>query len=127
LHLPYVLRPLGFLDAHDPSGTPAVLVVEIGVPLAQLLVEARATGQMDMTELKAVTRVVNQLLRFIIAGDERNFMHKDLKMDNIYVRNTHDLDLVQLAVGDFGGAQRGESKEDGKVVYRAGVYTWHQT
>lgn len=31
LHLPYVLRPLGFLDAHDPSGTPAVLVVEIGV------------------------------------------------------------------------------------------------
>lgn len=31
LHLPYVLRPLGYLDAHDPSGTPAVLVVEIGV------------------------------------------------------------------------------------------------
>ena len=31
LHLPYVLRPLGYLDSHDPSGTPAVLVVEIGV------------------------------------------------------------------------------------------------
>lgn len=40
-------------------------------------------------------------------------MHKDLKMDNIYAVNTNDLELVDLAIGDFGGAQKGEEKVSG--------------
>ena len=29
--LPHVLRPLGFLAAHDPTGTPAMLVLEVAL------------------------------------------------------------------------------------------------
>lgn len=29
--LDYVIKPLGFLPAHDSTGTPAMLVMEIGV------------------------------------------------------------------------------------------------
>lgn len=49
-----------------------------------------------------------QLLRFIVAGDTVNIMHKDIKMDNVFVVNTHDTESATLAVGDFGAAQRGE-------------------
>lgn len=37
-----------------------------------------------------------------------NLMHKDIKMENMFVTNVHDLDRASLAVGDFGGAQMGE-------------------
>lgn len=50
-----------------------------------------------------------QLLRFIVSGDLVNLMHKDIKLDNIFVVNTHDTESATLAVGDFGAAQRGES------------------
>lgn len=45
-----------------------------------------------------------------------NFMHKDLKMDNIYAKHTHDLELVHLAIGDFGGAQKGQEKVSGRSL-----------
>lgn len=35
-------------------------------------------------------------------------MHKDIKMENMYVTRVHDLEQATLAVGDFGGAQIGE-------------------
>lgn len=31
VELDYVLKPYGFLAAHEPSDTPAILVMEIGV------------------------------------------------------------------------------------------------
>lgn len=34
-------------------------------------------------------------------------MHRDLKMSNVFVAQAHDLDLAELAVGDFGAAQEG--------------------
>lgn len=49
-----------------------------------------------------------QLLRFIVSGDSVNFMHKDIKMGNVFVVNTHDTESATLAVGDFGAAQQGE-------------------
>lgn len=35
-------------------------------------------------------------------------MHKDIKTQNTFVANAHDLDRAELALGDFGAAQRGE-------------------
>lgn len=49
-----------------------------------------------------------QLLRFIVDGDSVNIMHKDIKMGNVFVVDTHDTESVTLAVGDFGAAQQGE-------------------
>lgn len=48
-----------------------------------------------------------KLLRFIVAADAVNLMHKDIKLENIFVSNAHNLELAGLAVGDFGGAQNG--------------------
>lgn len=31
LHLDNIIEPLGFLDAHDPTSNPAMLVMEIGL------------------------------------------------------------------------------------------------
>lgn len=35
-------------------------------------------------------------------------MHKDIKMQNMFVVNAEDLESAELAVGDFGAAQWGE-------------------
>lgn len=48
-----------------------------------------------------------KLLRFIVAADATNLMHKDIKLENIFVSNAHDLEQAELSVGDFGGAQNG--------------------
>lgn len=35
-------------------------------------------------------------------------MHKDMKIENLFVRNADDPEIAELAVGDFGATQRGE-------------------
>ena len=42
-----------------------------------------------------------------MSGDSINLMHKDIKMQNMFVVNAHNLEMATLAVGDFGAAQRG--------------------
>lgn len=49
-----------------------------------------------------------QLLQFIISADTINLLHRDIKMKNMFVVQSYNLELVRLAVGDFGAAQRGE-------------------
>lgn len=43
-------------------------------------------------------------------------MHGDIKVWNLYVVNAGDLDLAELAVGDFGAAQLGEKTVRGYEV-----------
>lgn len=50
----------------------------------------------------------SKLLEFVVAGDAENLMHRDIKMQNMFVAKAHDLDRAELAVGDFGAAQRGD-------------------
>lgn len=67
-----------------------------------------------------------KLLRFIVAGDATKLMHKDIKLENIFVSNAHDLELAELAVGDFGGAQNGiamVSQIERKNKKRSASYT----
>lgn len=42
-----------------------------------------------------------------MSGDSINMMHRDMKIQNIFVTNATNLELAELAVGDFGGAQHG--------------------
>lgn len=35
-------------------------------------------------------------------------MHRGMKMQNIYVRHAENLDIAELAVSNFRGAQQGE-------------------
>lgn len=63
--------------------------------------------------LRAVGVPAKKLLRFIVEGDAINLMHKDIKMENMFVTKMHDLDQASLAVGDFGGAQIGEETVSG--------------
>lgn len=49
----------------------------------------------------------SKMLRFIVVGDSENFMHKDIRLENVYVRNSQDLEQAELAMGGFSGAQIG--------------------
>ena len=49
-----------------------------------------------------------QLLQFIVSADAINLLHRDIKMKNIFVVQSHSFKLVRLAVGNFRAAQRGE-------------------
>lgn len=49
-----------------------------------------------------------QLLRFVMAGNYMHLMHRDVKIQNIFVKQAHNLELAELAVGDFGAAQEGQ-------------------
>eukprot|EP00903_Cladosiphon_okamuranus_P008033 g7749.t1 len=126
-NLDHVLRPLGFLEAHDASNAPPMLVMEIGLPFETFLSQAGPLSHGSIGWVQAIARVVFQLLRFIVEGDSVNIMHKDIKMGNVFVANTHDPESATLAVGDFGAAQRGEPMAGGGVSYRPGVYTWKHT
>lgn len=127
MELDHVLRPIGFLDAHDPTGTPAVLLMEIGMPLDSFLAQAGTLSDRHFKWIKAIARVVYQLLKFIVSADAINLLHRDIKMKNMFVVHSQSLELARLAVGDFGAAQRGEETAAGSVVYRTGVYTWNHT
>lgn len=69
-----------------------------------------------MPSLSCVFVRASKLLRFIVSGDSINLMHRDIKMQNMYVRNADDLTRVELVVGDFGGAQRGEQTVNSALV-----------
>lgn len=49
-----------------------------------------------------------QLLRFIVSANNVNLMHKDMKIENLFVRHAENPEIAELAVGDFGATQRGE-------------------
>jgi len=49
-----------------------------------------------------------QLLQFIVSADAINLLHRQIKMGNMFVVQSHSLELARLAVGNFGAAQRGE-------------------
>ena len=49
-----------------------------------------------------------QLLQFIISADAINLHHRHIKMENMFVTQSHSLELARLAVGNFGASQRGE-------------------
>ena len=51
-----------------------------------------------------------QLLKFIVSPDAINLLHRDIQMKNMFVVQSHSLELARLAVGDFGAAQRGEER-----------------
>lgn len=36
-----------------------------------------------------------------------NFMHSNVIVENVYVRNADNLQLAELAMGDFGGSHNG--------------------
>ncbi|CAM9571594.1 unnamed protein product, partial [Ascophyllum nodosum] len=127
MDLDHVLRPIGFLAAHDTTGTPAVLLMEIAMPLDSFLVLAGPLFDRHFRWIKAIARVVFQLLQFIVSADDINLLHRDIKMKNMYVVQAESLEHARLAVGDFGAAQRGEETEEGNVVYRTGVFTWNHT
>lgn len=57
-----------------------------------------------------------QLLHFIVSADAIHFMHRDIKMKNVFVVQSHNLELARLAAGDFGAAQRGEEKVRHRVM-----------
>lgn len=42
-----------------------------------------------------------------MSGDAINLLHKDMKMQNVFVVQANNLQRVKLAVGDFGAAQLG--------------------
>ena len=48
-----------------------------------------------------------QLLHFIVSADAINLLHRHIKMENMFVTQSHSLELARLAVGNFGAAQRG--------------------
>lgn len=60
----------------------------------------------------SVTGIFNpsQLLQFIVSADEINFVHMDIKMTNMFVVQSQNLEMAKLAVGDFGSSQRGEEQ-----------------
>ncbi|CAM9571173.1 unnamed protein product [Ascophyllum nodosum] len=127
MELDHVLRPIGFLAAHDTTGTPAVLLMEIAMPLGSFLSQAGPLSDRHFNSIKAIARIVFQLLQFIVSADAINLLHRDIKMKNMFVVQAHSLENARLAVGDFGAAQRGVETEGGNVVYRTGVYTWNHT
>ncbi|CAM9827660.1 unnamed protein product [Ascophyllum nodosum] len=127
MELDHVLRPIGFLAAHDTTGTPAVLLTEIAMPLDSFVSHAGPLSDRHFRWIKAIARVVFQLLQFIVSADAINLLHRDIKTKNMFVVQTHSLELARLAVGNFGAAQRGEETEGGNVVYRTGVYTRDHT
>ncbi|CAM9827730.1 unnamed protein product [Ascophyllum nodosum] len=127
MELDHVLRPIGFLAAHDTTGTPAVLLMEMATPLNSFLSHAGPLSGRHFGWIKAIARVVFQLLQFIVSADAINLMHRDIKTKNMFVVQTHSLELARLAVGDFGAAQRGEETEGGNVLYHTGVYSWNHT
>ena len=51
-----------------------------------------------------------QLLRFIVSSYAINLLHRSIQMKNMFVVQSHSLELVRLAVGDFGAAQQGEER-----------------
>ena len=51
-----------------------------------------------------------QLLQFIVLADGINLLHMAIKMTNMFVVQNHSLELVRLAVGDFGSSLRGEER-----------------
>lgn len=127
VRLEHVLRPLGFLDPHEPTRTPPMLVLEIALPLSSFLERAGPCYHRHLRSIVAIARIVFQLLEFVVSGNHENLMHKDLKMANIFVTGAQNLEFAQLAVGDFGAAQEGDLTAEGGVTYRAGVYTWTHT
>lgn len=41
-------------------------------------------------------------------------MHKDMKIENLFVRNAESIQVAELAVGDFGAAQKGKLTVSGR-------------
>lgn len=76
------------------------------------------------------TSDLEQLLRFIVAADGANFMHKDMKIENAFVRNAENLQVADLVVGDFGAAQKGTMTVSGCIIIHMGsshvdmLYSW---
>lgn len=62
-----------------------------------------------------------KLLRFIVSGYSVNLVHGDIKAWSLFVVNAEDLDLAELAVGDFGAAQLGEQTVGGRNYFRPHV------
>ena len=58
-----------------------------------------------------------QLLHFIVSAYGINILHMDINMNNIFVVQNHSLELVKLAVGNFGCAQRGEERVSNYTRY----------
>ncbi|CAN0058885.1 unnamed protein product, partial [Ascophyllum nodosum] len=79
MELDHVLRPIGFLAAHDTTGTPAVLLTEIATPLDSFLSHAGPLYNRHFRWIKAIARVVFQLLQFIVSADAINLLHRDIK------------------------------------------------
>lgn len=86
--------------------------------------ESRRNSFTNINAHRARSYSPQQLLRLIVAGDAMNLMHKDIKLENVFVRNAGNLQLAELALGDFGGAQNGRVTVNLNIASRNSTLTF---
>lgn len=97
-HEPNIVRVIRFLEAHDTAYF--IMDYEDGQPLSERLKKAVTLGEDEI-----LTTIV-PILRSLRAVHAQQFLHRDIKPDNIYLRKDGSPVLL-----DFGSARQALSKQ----------------